>query len=92
MGEAVASDGKHLYVTTGRFGAVLIIDTTKDEVEKTIEKVGVRPWGIGISADGTKLYTANGPSNDIAIIDLATTSVKTTVPVGQSPWGIAVKD
>ena len=30
-----------------------------------------RPWGIEVSADGTKVYTANGPSADVSIVDLA---------------------
>jgi YVTN family beta-propeller protein len=55
-----------------------------------VEKVGARPWGIGISNDGKTLFTANGPSNDVSVIDIASFKVTTRIKVGESPWGIAV--
>ena len=54
--------------------------------------VGERPWGIALSPDGSLLYTANGPSNDVSVVDTATMTVVTTISVGQSPWGVAVVD
>jgi YVTN family beta-propeller protein len=36
------------------------------------------------------LYTANGPSNDVSVIDTASLNVVATIRVGASPWGIAV--
>jgi YVTN family beta-propeller protein len=52
--------------------------------------VGARPWGIGVSPDGARLFTANGPSGDVSIIDAATGNVTARVKVGGLPWGIAV--
>jgi YVTN family beta-propeller protein len=52
--------------------------------------VGARPWGIGISADGGTLYTANGPSNDVSIVDVAQRAVTARIKVGDSPWGVAL--
>jgi YVTN family beta-propeller protein len=52
--------------------------------------VGPRPWGIAMSADGSRLYTANGPSNDVTIIDTSSLKVLTKVAVGKSPWGVVV--
>jgi YVTN family beta-propeller protein len=77
-------------VTTGRGKSVLVIDTASDEIVATIAEVGERPWGIGISADGQTLYTANGPSNDVSVIDVPTLKVLERIPVGQSPWGVAI--
>jgi YVTN family beta-propeller protein len=57
---------------------------------RTIEDVGARPWGIAVSADGRKLYTANGPSGDVSIVDIATGTVEQRVEVGGSPWGVIV--
>jgi YVTN family beta-propeller protein len=90
MGAIASSDGKTIYVTTGRGGAVLYIDAQTARVKKTIEHVGVRPWGIGVSPDGSKLYTANGPSNDVSVIDVATGEIKKKLPAGSLPWGVAV--
>jgi YVTN family beta-propeller protein len=53
-------------------------------------QVGDRPWGIGLSPDGTKAYTANGPSGEVAVIDLATRAVVRKIKSGRVPWGIAV--
>ena len=52
--------------------------------------VGERPWGLAISPDGRWLYTANGPSNDVSIVDAASFKVVTTVPAGTRPWGVVV--
>src|SRR5437660_452922 len=43
MGTAISSDGKELYVSTGRGNAVAIIDTAKNAVATTIP-VGNRAW------------------------------------------------
>jgi YVTN family beta-propeller protein len=61
-----------------------------EKLTYTIADVGTRPWGIAVSTDGHKLYTANGPSNDVSVIDLATKTVKKRILVGQSPWGVAL--
>jgi YVTN family beta-propeller protein len=52
--------------------------------------VGTRPWGVAITPDGKKLYTANGPSNDVSVIDTDSLKVIATIPAGQSPWGVAL--
>jgi YVTN family beta-propeller protein len=49
----------------------------------------MRPWGLALSSDGKTAYTANGPSNEVAVIDLASRRVTATIPVGQGPWGAA---
>ena len=58
---------------------------------RTIENVGARPWGIGVSPDGRKLYTANGPFRrrlDRRRRERARSRSGSTV--GGSPWGVAV--
>jgi YVTN family beta-propeller protein len=47
----------------------------------------MRPWGIEVASDGKRVFTANGPSDDISIIDLAGGKVDKTVATGGSPWG-----
>ena len=58
---------------------------------RTIEDVGDRPWGIDVSADGKKIYTANGPSADVSVVDLATGTVERRIATGGSPWGLVIK-
>lgn len=90
MGMALSPDNTHLYVTTGRGGSLLEIDTASARVTRTIAGVGARPWGIALSGDGKLAYTANGSSGDISIVDLASGTVRQRIKVGQSPWGVVV--
>ena len=55
-----------------------------------IDGVGWFPRGIAISADGKKLYTANGPSDDVAIIDIASKKVEATVAVPGGPCSLVL--
>lgn len=81
-------DGKYLYVTTGRYGALLEVEAETGRVTRTFPKVGQRPWGLALSHDGLKAYTANGPSGDISVVDLRSGQVDTRIQVGGSPWGV----
>jgi YVTN family beta-propeller protein len=58
-------------------------------VVRMIANAGARPWGIAVGSDG-KLYTANGPSNDVSVIDPDSGRVLARVAVGRGPWGIAI--
>jgi YVTN family beta-propeller protein len=58
-------------------------------VVRMIANAGARPWGIAVGSDG-KLYTANGPSNDVSVIDPDSGRVIARIAVGQGPWGIAI--
>jgi YVTN family beta-propeller protein len=68
---------------------VAVIDTAKGQVIRTIP-VGRRPWGIAVTPDGRRVYTANGLSNDVSAIDTATGRVVATIKVGEGAWGIAI--
>ena len=86
MGGVMSSDGKFLYMTTGRAKNVAIIDTAANSQVGSVE-VGPRPWGIAISQDNKTLFTANGPSNDVSFVDIQSRAVKARVKVGDGPWG-----
>jgi YVTN family beta-propeller protein len=66
-----------------------VLDAQNAAVLNTI-KVGTRPWGIVITPDGKFLYSANGPSDDVSVVDLATDKEVARVKAGGSPWGVAV--
>jgi YVTN family beta-propeller protein len=83
----IAVRGNTAYVTTGRAGGVAVIDLDKRTVTKTIDNVGKRPWGIAIDRDGL-IYTANGPSDDISVIDAKAGRVVRRIHTGGSPWGV----
>ena len=50
----------------------------------------MRPWGIALTGDGRKLYSANGPSNDVSVVDAESMTVIKTIPAGELPWGVVV--
>jgi YVTN family beta-propeller protein len=89
---AMVLDAKRerLYLSTGRGGTVAVINLAHEPQLLTEVTVGTRPWGIALSADGKNLYTANGPSNDVSIVDTAALRTIKTIPVGRSPWGIVL--
>jgi YVTN family beta-propeller protein len=45
---------------------------------------------MDISPDGRFLYTANGPSDDISVVDRESFEQVATIPVGETPWGVEV--
>jgi YVTN family beta-propeller protein len=68
---------------------VAVVDAATDSVLTSVE-VGDRPWGIALTPDGRKLYSANGPSNDVTVLDTETTRVIKKIPAGELPWGVAI--
>jgi len=52
--------------------------------------VGNRAWGIALDPTESKLYTANGASNDVSVVDLKSRKELRRIKVGDGPWGIAV--
>src|SRR5881227_2558858 len=52
--------------------------------------VGNRAWGIALDPSGSKLYTANGASNDVSVVDLKSRKELRRIKVCDGPWGIAV--
>jgi len=53
-------------------------------------KVGSRPFGVTLSEDGARAYTANVGSNDVTVIDVAHASVIGSVRVGERPYAVAL--
>ena len=88
MGVAIDAKSTRAFVTTGRGGSIAIIDLGKRVLDGMIENVGARPWGIAVGRDGL-LYTANGPSNDVSVVDPIERTVVRRIETGGSPWGVA---
>jgi YVTN family beta-propeller protein len=89
MGIAISQDGHRAFVTTGRAGSVAVIDTGSGAVVASIAGVGQRPWGVAIAPSGL-VFTANGPSSDVSVIDPVALQVIRRIHAGRSPWGIAI--
>ncbi len=91
MGVVFDAAHRRVYMTTGRGGTVAVI-ALQNGVDKLVTEipVGARPWGIALSSDGQRLYTANGSSNDVTVVDTSSLRVITKIPVGHGPWGVVL--
>src|SRR5207342_161977 len=56
FGCALTPDGRTLYVANQSSDSVSVISTRRNQVIHTINNVGVKPHGIAISADGTRVF------------------------------------
>jgi YVTN family beta-propeller protein len=86
----IDKDRNKAYVALGPANRVAVVNAKTFEVE-TILLVGSRVWNLAFSPDQQRLYTTNGVSNDISIIDLASQTVTKSVGVGTYPWGVVAK-
>lgn len=87
---AAESSAGVAYITSqdGDIG-VLSLDTLA--ITETIHADGKGPRGLGITADGKLLVTANRDGGDVSVIDLATKKVVKHIPIGQNPEFVRVR-
>lgn len=67
-------------------GTVLVLDATTLETKQTIA-VGKVPAEVTFTPDGKYAFVANGTSNDVSVIDVASKAVVKTIPVDREPVG-----
>lgn len=82
---------KGLAYVSNQDGGVGVIDLETMETTKTLDIQAKGPRGIGITADGKWLVTANKDDDNISIIDTATGSVVKQVKVGKNPEFVRVR-
>jgi len=68
-----------------------VIDAKKLEVERYL-LVGQRVWQLALTPDEKLLFTTNGNSNDVSVIDVPNLKVVKSMPVGIAPWGVAISE
>lgn len=86
-------DGKHAYVNTENDGAIVYLDTVKNEKIAPIA-LGtpgeIKPMGLALSLDSSKLYVTTGRGHKVFVVDTATNQPTGSFEVGQRPWGLAL--
>jgi PQQ-dependent catabolism-associated beta-propeller protein len=87
VGIALTRDGKRAFVALGPSARVAEVDAQSFKPLRYY-LVGQRVWNLAFSPDQTRLYTTNGNSNDISVIDLADNRVIKSLGVGRAPWGV----
>ena len=91
VGMAITKDGSKVIVSLGRANHIVFVDTKSREV-LGYTLVGSRAWDVDLSRDEATAYVANGLSDDITVIDMATMKAVQSVPVGRTPHSIRVDD
>ncbi|MFK7859904.1 MAG: PQQ-dependent catabolism-associated beta-propeller protein [Granulosicoccus sp.] len=91
VGIKLSTDGSNkAYIALGPSARVAVVDMTTYEVEDYM-LVGPRVWNLEFSPDQKRLFTTNGVSGDVSVIDLEKQRVIKSVKVGRLPWGIVVR-
>ena len=85
--EALAQNA---YITNTSGDTVSVIDTATNRVVGSPIPVGIGPFGVAVTPDGSHVYVANGSSGTVSVIATASNTVTATIPVGVGPTGLAV--
>ena len=91
VGMAITNDGSKVIISLGRANHVAFVDVKSREV-LAYALVGSRAWDVALSRDEATAYVANGLSDDITVIDMATMTPLQSLPVGRTPHSIRVDD
>ena len=95
VGVAFSPSGNKIYVGGGPSNDVKIFSAASDgtfgATPATIPIAGAAPSGLSLNADGTRLYVALNQTNQVAVINTATSAV-VRVPVGTYPYTTVVSE
>ncbi|ABV94398.1 conserved hypothetical protein [Dinoroseobacter shibae DFL 12 = DSM 16493] len=80
----------HAYVALGPSNHVAVVNAETYEVEDYI-LVGRRVWHMDFSPDRSLVFTTNGVSGDVTVIDVAKREAIKSIKVGRFPWGAAMR-
>jgi len=80
-----------MYVGLGRANHVAFVDVATKKTRELV-LVGKRAWGLGLNRDGSRLFVANGLSDDLTVVDTQAARPLKTLPVGRVPHSVVVDD
>ncbi|MDR5892292.1 PQQ-dependent catabolism-associated beta-propeller protein [Halomonas mongoliensis] len=90
VGVVLTSDGRYAFVALGPSNRVAVVDQQTYEVLDYI-LVGQRVWHLALNGDESRLYTTNGVSGDVTVIEVDGLRAIRSIPVGRFPWGVIVE-
>ena len=90
VGIRLSKDGKLAFVALGPANHVAVVDPQTFEVKDYL-LVGHRVWQMAFTPDEKQLYTTNGVSGDVTVIDVDKLTPVKSIKVGRYPWGVAIK-
>ena len=93
VGVAFSPGGDRIYVGGGASNDVKIFRAAPDgtfAADGTIAIAGAAPSGLTLDASGSRLYVALNMTHQVAVIDTATRTILSRVPVGIYPYTAVV--
>lgn len=84
VGVGFAPNGE-VWIHNDGDGAVHVIDSTTNQVVRTLKGLGKGAGRMAVSADGRWAASTHGGSEDVALIDAVTKTVAATISVGKGP-------
>lgn len=90
VGFEFTEDEQTAFVALGPANHVAVVNAKTYEVEEYI-LVGRRVWHMAFNADKSLLFTTNGVSGDVTVIDVASRKPVKSIKVGRFPWGAALR-
>lgn len=88
VGFDFAKGDTHAFVALSRANHVAVVNAETYSVEDYI-LVGRRVWHLAFNGDRSLLFTTNGVSGDVTVIDVAKRKAVKSIKVGRYPWGAA---
>jgi YVTN family beta-propeller protein len=88
---AWAGESKPLAYVSNQKGNVTVIDLDRMETMAEIDVGAEGPRGIGVTADGKWLVTANGEDGDISVIDRLSGKLLKRIPIGKNPEFVRIR-
>jgi YVTN family beta-propeller protein len=82
--------GQGVAYVSNQGGGVTVIDLATMKTTGTIDVGAKGPRGLGVTADGKFLITANRDDGNISVIDTATAKVVKQIPIGKNPEFVRV--
>ena len=89
--QAQADAGKPVAYVSSQDTGVSIISLDTLEVIGSVEAEAKGPRGIGVTADGKYLVTANRDGGDVTVVDIAANKVVKHIAIGKNPEFVRVK-
>ena len=90
VGFEMTAGDSHAFVALGPSNHVAVVNAETYEVEDYI-LVGRRVWHMDFNADRSLVFTTNGVSGDVTVIDVAKRTAIRSIKVGRFPWGAAFR-
>jgi YVTN family beta-propeller protein len=91
-GIALSPDGRNGFFSGGAGDVVRLAQINSNgtvALRGTISVPGF-PIGMAVSSDGSRLYVAQNLAQALAVADVASKTVLTSIPVGKSPWRVVL--